>query len=337
MDYISAKEAADAWGISQTLVRRYCRQGRIPGAKVIEDIWMLPEGSRKPDKVEAVPKQIELPDLARKLVNQKKKKNFHGLYDHVQIYLTYCSSRMASNRLTRDQVETIFRKGKVRVSFEPLKVSDLNEVLNHFVCIDYMLDHISEPLSQKLIKKLHYTLTFGTVDHRKDVVAPGTYRRDKTKRSFPNMPAPAFIPGSLSTIISEYEGHQEIGMKEILDFHVLFEQIVPFDDGNGRIGRIIMFKECLRHDVMPFIIDDKRRHQYLMGILNWDNSPIQLMDVVSIAQDRFERTVKQCKLGEYRLQEFMDIYAEDEEIEPIDEFAADEQEQKRLAKQDGGE
>lgn len=327
MDYISAKEAADLWGITQPLVRRYCRQGRIPGAKVIDDVWMVPEDAKKPGKLEPMAQPKELPPLARKLVNQKKKKNYHGLYDHVQIYLTYCSSRMASNRLTRDQVETIFRKGKVRVGFEPLKVSDLNEVLNHFVCVDYMLDHIEDPLSQKLIKKLHYTLTFGTVDHRKDVVVPGAYRRDKTMRSFPSMPVPSRIPGSLATIISEYESHPEIGVKEILEFHVLFEQIVPFDDGNGRIGRIIMFKECLRHDVMPFIIDDKRRHQYLEGIRDWDNSPIQLMDVVSVAQERFERTVRQCKLGEYRLTEYMDQYAEEEVEEPIDEFSADEQDQ----------
>lgn len=333
MDYISAREAADLWGISQPLVRRYCRQGRIPGAKVIDDVWMVPEDSEKPEKVETLPKKKELPPLAKKLVNQKKKKNNHELYDHVQIYLTYCSSRMASNRLTRDQMEMIFRKGKVRVGFEPLKVSDLNEVINHFVCIDYMLEHIDEPLSQKLIKQLHYTLMFGTVDHRKDIVAPGTFRRDKTKRSFPNMPAPSQIPGSLSTIISEYEAKTEVGMREILDFHVLFEQIVPFDDGNGRIGRVIMFKECLRHDIMPFIIDDKRRHQYLEGILNWDDCPIKLMDVVAVAQERFEHTVKQCKLGEYRLREYWDQYAEEEAEEPIDEFAADEEEQKRRKKE----
>ena len=121
------------------------------------------------------PQNPNLPPLAVKLKRQKTKKNYHGLYDYVQIDLTYSSSRMASNRLTRGQVETIFRKGKVRESFEPLKVSDLVEVMNHCVCIDYVLDHVSDPLSQKLIQDLHYKLMFGTVDHRKELVNPGVY------------------------------------------------------------------------------------------------------------------------------------------------------------------
>ena len=136
MAYISVKEAAEKWAINETLVRRYCRQGRIPRAKQIDGSWMIPENAKKPGKVEVVSKPKELPPLAKKLKNQKKKKNYHGLYDHVQINLTYSSSRMASNRLTRDQVETLFRKCKVRVSFEPMKASDINEVINHFVCVD---------------------------------------------------------------------------------------------------------------------------------------------------------------------------------------------------------
>ena len=249
MAYISVKEAAEKWAINETLVRRYCRQGRIPRAKQIDGLWMIPENAKKPGKVEVVSKPKELPPLAKKLKNQKKKKNYHGLYDHVQINLTYSSSRMASNRLTRDQVETLFRKCKVRVSFEPMKASDINEVINHFVCVDYVLEHVMDQLSQKLIQQLHYMLMFGTVDHRKSRVNPGAYRKDNTPRSLPSMPKAEDIAACLARLITEYEKLGEIGMKEILDFHVRFEEIVPFEDGNGRIGRLIMFKECLRYDI----------------------------------------------------------------------------------------
>ena len=159
MNYISVKETAAKWGISQTQVRKYCTQDRIPKAKCQDGIWLIPEKAKKPEKMTApVAGPAELPPLAVKLIRQKKKKSFHGLYDYVQIDLTYSSSRMASNRLTRGQVESIFRKGKVRESFEPMKVSDLIETMNHCVCVDYILDHIAEPLTQKLIQHLHYLL-----------------------------------------------------------------------------------------------------------------------------------------------------------------------------------
>ena len=182
MHYISTKAASEKWAITEQLIRRYCRQERIPGAIQKEGAWLIPEDAKKPAKIEPMEKDVpELPPLAKKLVRQKKKKNFHGLYDYVQTDLTYSSSRMASNRLTRQQVETIFKKGKVSVSFEPMKVSDLVEVLNHCVCVDYILDHVEEPLSQKFIKHLHYQLTFGTVDERRKKVIPGQYR---TKNSY---------------------------------------------------------------------------------------------------------------------------------------------------------
>ena len=168
MEYLSVKETAEKWGVSQALVRRYCGQGRIPNAKHKNGTWLIPEKAKKPDKIDPVLTEKELPVLAKRLVHQKNnRRNYHGLYDYVQIYLTYTSSRMASNRLTMDQMETIFRKGKVRVAFEPMKVSDCIEVLNHFVCVDYIIDHVGEPITQKMLQQLHYTLMFGTVDHRK--------------------------------------------------------------------------------------------------------------------------------------------------------------------------
>ena len=301
MNYISVKETAAKWGISQAQVRKYCTQDRIPKAKCKDGVWLIPEKAKKPGKVTApAAGLVELPPLAATLVRQKKKKSFHGLYDYVQIDLTYSSSRMASNRLTRGQVESIFRKGKVRESFEPMKVSDLIEVMNHCVCVDYILDHIAEQLTQKMIQHLHFLLMFGTVDQRKGRVTPGVYRTDRDISRNRSLLPPAKINSSLGAMIKEYESQTDIGRNQILDFHVRFEQIFPFGDGNGRIGRLIMFKECLRHGVMPFILDDKHRSQYLAGIKDWPTDKSTFIELVYAAQSRFEAQVELQKLGQYQ-------------------------------------
>ena len=307
MEYITVKEAADKWNTSVQIVRRLCRQERIPGVVQTDGAWLIPEEAKKPDRAEyTVAEAKELPPLAKKLVRQKKKKNFHGLYDYVQTDLTYSSSRMASNRLTRQQVETIFKKGKVSVSFEPMKVSDLVEVLNHCVCVDYILDHVEEPLSQKFIKHLHYQLTFGTVDERRKKVTPGQYRTKNSYRTEPFMSPSDRISDKLKVLVADYESLDEVDRREILDFHVRFERIFPFEDCNGRIGRLIMFKECLRHEVMPFILDDKRRSRYLEGIREWDNDPGILSEVVMEAQSRFDAQIQLQMLAEHR-QSFLPV------------------------------
>ena len=307
MEYISVKEAADKWNTSVQIVRRFCRQERIPGIIQREGAWLIPEDARKPGRTDpTVAESEELPPLAKKLVRQKKKKNFHGLYDYVQTDLTYSSCRMASNRLTRGQVETIFKKGKVSVSFEPMKVSDLVEVLNHCVCVDYILDHVEEPLSQKFIKHLHYQLTFGTVDERRKKVTPGQYRTKNSYRKELFMSPPDRIGEKLKALVAEYESLDEVDRREILDFHVRFERIFPFEDCNGRIGRLIMFKECLRHEVMPFILDDKRRSRYLEGIREWDDDPGILSEVVMEAQSRFDAQIQLQNLAEHR-QSFLPV------------------------------
>ena len=297
MSYLSARETAEKWGVNVSLVKRFCSQGRIPGAVFQNGIWRIPEDAIRPTRtVLEYTSEPELPELAKKLQNQKKKRNFYGLYDFTVIDLTYSSSRMASVRLTRQQVETIFKKGKVRESFEPLKVSDVIEVLNHIHCVDYILDHIMEPLSQKLIRKLHQILMTGTVDAYRDQVRPGEYRTVTSRPRDRQLLPAGQIHSSLGELITSYERQTEIERNQILDFHVRFEEIFPFEDGNGRVGRLILFKECLRHDIMPFIIDDKRRSRYLRGIKEWHDDHYELVDVVMEAQDRFEAQVELQKL-----------------------------------------
>ena len=241
----------------------------------------------------------ELPELAKKLQNQKKKRNFHGLYDFVVIDLTYSSSRMASCRLTRQQVETIFRKGKVRESFEPMKVSDLIEVLNHIHCVNYILDHVMEPLTQKFIRKLHEVLMTGTVDAYRQQVRPGEYRTVTSRPRDRELLPVSRINSSLTELIRNYEHQTEIERNQILDFHVRFERIHPFVDGNGRLGRLLMFKECLRHEITPFILDDKRRTEYLKGIREWDMDKSTLFTPCLEAPARFQLQIDLQKMQEY--------------------------------------
>ena len=288
---------AEKWGVSMTLIKRLCNQGRIVGAVYKDGVWRIPEDAVRVERtILEHTEEPELPELAKKLQNQKKKRNFHGLYDFVVIDLTYSSSRMASCRLTRQQVETIFRKGKIRESFEPMKVSDVIEVLNHIHCVNYILDHVMEPLTQKLIRKLHEILMTGTVDAYRQQVRPGEYRTVTSRPRDRDLLPVNRINSSLTELIRNYEHQTEIERNQILDFHVRFEEIFPFEDGNGRVGRLIMFKECLRHGIMPFIIDDKRRSRYLLGIREWHDDRFEMIDVVMEAQDRFEAQIELQRL-----------------------------------------
>ena len=297
MQYLSTREMAEKWGVSMTLIKRLCNQGRIVGAVYKDGVWRIPEDAVRVERtVSEYTEEPELPELAKKLQNQKKKRNFHGLYDFVVIDLTYSSSRMASCRLTRQQVETIFRKGKIRESFEPMKVSDVIEVLNHIHCVNYILDHVMEPLTQKFIRKLHEILMTGTVDAYRQQVRPGEYRTVTSRPRDRELLPVSQINSSLTELIRNYEHQTEIERNQILDFHVRFEEIFPFEDGNGRVGRLILFKECLRHGTMPFIIDDKRRSRYLRGIREWHDDRFEMIDVVMEAQDRFEAQIELQRL-----------------------------------------
>lgn len=301
MKYLSVKQTAEKWKISPAMVRRYCVQGRIPNAFQGETGWKIPEKAKKPigGKETAVIEAANHP-LVRKLVRQKKKKNFHGLYDYVQINLTYSSCRMASCRLTRKQVEMIFMKGKVAEMFEAVKVSDVIEVLNHCVCVDYILDHISEAITVSFLRKLHLLLMKGTVDEAKLRVVAGELRTSQSKRKEKFILPAGQAERTLKELCEIYEKQKQYNLEDILEFHVRFEKIFPFEDGNGRIGRLIAFKECLRHGVMPFILIDKYRSKYLDGLRKWAIDRSVLLQVVTEAQNRF---ADQISLQDYMEQE----------------------------------
>lgn len=293
MKYYTPKETALLWGISTQLVRRYCKDGKVPTAILRDGNWLIPAGTRKPG-AENDP-AVELKPLAKKVVYQCSKNNHFGIYEYIQVNLAYSSGRMASNRLTRTQVEEIYRTNKIATAFEPMKVDDIIETINYFTCVQHVVDNITAPLTQSFIKKRHSLLTYGTYSDRKQKTASGEYRTGPGKIGVP----PREINRALGELIKEYE-KQPADYERILDFHVRFERIRPFDDYNGRVGRVIIVKECLRYGIDPFIVDDKHRGGYNRGIALWDESPEVFRTVCGEAQERFRAKMELCRLMQYR-------------------------------------
>ena len=297
MDYLTTKEVSVLWNTTEQMVRRYCRDGRIPGAVQKEGAWFVPEGTARPTRKKQEAPTV--PKLVKQLQRQRTKKIYHGLYDYIQINFCYSSNRLASNRLMLTQVEEVYKKGKVSVGFEPIKVDDLIEAYNHFDCVSHIIDTAANRISQSYIRKLHTMLSYGTMAERKLQFHPGEYRRDTCTIGKTKTTPPKNIGSQMSALISEYESLDKVELAQILDFHVRFERIRPFADGNGRIGRLLMFKECLRHEITPFILDDKRRTEYLKGIREWDMDKSTLFTPCLEAQARFQAQIDLQKLQEY--------------------------------------
>ena len=304
MKHITAKQAATNWEISEQLVRRYCKEGRIENAYQEAGIWYIPENASKPTrkgKEEAQP-----PKLLLKLCRQRDSGKYRGLYDYLQINMAYSNNRMASNRLTRQQVEVLFKADKIFTVNEAMKVNDIIEARNQFVCIDYVLNEAMRPLTQTFVQKL-YTMVHGDCcGHRRKALHDDGYRKTEAPPKYGKTTPPKEINKALGDLFRKYETQKEIGLHEILDLHVRFERVRPYEDYNGRIGRLLMLKECLQHGIMPFVIDDKRRTRYLEGIRKWGEDDGIFTEVCLEAQKRFGEQIELQRLMEkhYRLRSF---------------------------------
>lgn len=294
MNYITSKDIALKWDISERMVRKYCTQKRIQNAYCERGTWYIPEDTPKPKREGKKTPEAPLSPLAKKIQYQRKKNNHFGIYEYIQVNLAYSSNRMASNRLTRTQVLAMYRTHKISKSFEATKIDDIIEVINHFICVQHMVDTINAPLTQVLIKKYHQLLTYGTFADRQDKISSGEFRTTDNKLGI----APEDISASLSELIKDYE-RRPANLERVLDFHVKFEKIHPFDDYNGRVGRIIMMKECLRFNIDPFIIDDKHRGTYNLGIAQWQTDAEILFTVVTNTQERLQEHMEMCKLMQF--------------------------------------
>ncbi len=286
MRYFSAIEMAKIWAISVRSVRNYCTQGRVDGAFLAGKTWQIPEDAKKPERLNK--KKMEEITLLDILKEQKVSKYSGGIYHKTQINLTYNSNHIEGSCLSHDQTRYIFETNTIGLENEVLNVDDILETANHFRCIDMIIDHAKDVLSEKFIKELHFVLKNGTSDSRKEWFVVGDYKKIPNEVGGMNTTLPEEVAQRMKELLKEYNDKKEKSFEDILDFHVKFERIHPFQDGNGRVGRLILFKECLKYNIVPFIIDDHLKMFYYRGLKEWDYEKGYLIDTCLSAQDKYK-------------------------------------------------
>ena len=286
MKYLLVSEAAKRWNISERSVRNYCAHGRIPNALLNGKTWYLPENAEKPERVN---KHSALPrTLLEVLQAEKASRLSGGIYHKVQIDFTYNSNHMEGSRLTHDQTRYIFETNTIGVQETTLNVDDIVETANHFRCIDLIIDRAGSIINEALIKQLHAMLKNGTSDSRKDWFVVGDYKKLPNEVGGKVTALPKEVPAKMKELVAAYNAKKERTFDELLDFHYRFECLHPFQDGNGRIGRLLLFKECLRYNIVPFIIDEELKMFYYRGLKEWQNERGFLRDTCLAAQDKFK-------------------------------------------------
>ena len=287
MKYISVAEAAKKWGVSERSVRGYCAGGKIDGAFLTGKTWSIPETAKKPDRIN---KKTDAPKTLLEVLKAEKAAKLHGgIYHKIQIDLTYNSNHIEGSRLTHDQTRYIFETNTIGVSDGAVKVDDVVETANHFKCIDMIIDSANYALSEAFIKQLHAVLKSGTSDSRLDWFVVGDYKRLPNEVGGMDTTAPENVGAEIKKLLAEYNSIANKTFDDLLDFHYRFERIHPFQDGNGRVGRLLLFKECLRNNIVPFIIEDDLKMFYYRGLKEWRNERGYLRDTCLSAQDRFKK------------------------------------------------
>ena len=294
MNYLSVFEIAKKWNISARSVRNYCADGRIDGAFITGKTWNIPENAEKPERKNK--KSNEPQTLLERLKAEKASALSGGIYHKVQIELTYNSNHIEGSKLTHEQTRYIFETNTIGVENDALNVDDIIETANHFKCIDMVIDNATYRLTEKFIKELHFTLKSGTSDSRKDWFNVGEYKKLPNEVGGKETAKPEDTANKIKTILKDYNQKDEHTLEEIIDFHYRFETIYPFQDGNGRVGRLIMFMECLKNNIVPFIIDEELKMFYYRGLSEWNNEKGYLTDTCLAAQDKFKKYLDYFKV-----------------------------------------
>lgn len=283
--YLTSSEIAEKWGVSERSVRNYCNESRVDGAVLIGKIWNIPIDAEKPQRLNKKKKSAVL-DI---LKEQKKSRMTGGIYHKVQIELTYNSNHIEGSRLTHDQTRYIYETNTIGISKEAVNVDDVIETANHFRCIDKIIECANSQISEKLIKELHFILKNGTADSRKDWFNVGEYKKLPNEVGNMETTAPENVNNEIKALIEQYNQNENKTLEDIIEFHVKFEKIHPFQDGNGRVGRLLLFKECLKYNIVPFIIDDELKMFYYRGLSEWTRERGYLIDTCLSAQDKFKK------------------------------------------------
>lgn len=296
MQYISVSEMAKKWNVSERSVRNYCANNRVEGAFLSNKTWLIPDNAKKPERLN---KKINTKNnLLQILKEEKNSKYSGGIYHKTQIELTYNSNHIEGSRLTYDQTRFIFETNTIRLENEIINVDDLLETINHFQCVDMIIDKANNQLNENFIKRLHYLLKKDTSDSRKDWFMIGEYKKLPNEVGGIETVSPETVSREMKALLEEYNFKKKKSLEDIIDFHVQFERIHPFQDGNGRVGRLIMFKECLKNNIVPFIINDDLKLYYYRGIKEWNNQKGYLLDTCLTAQDQYKKYLDYFRISD---------------------------------------
>ena len=220
-----------------------------------------------------------------------------GIYHKTQIDLTYNSNHIEGSKLTHEQTRYIYETNTIGITNEVVKVDDIMETVNHFRCFDFILDNAEIILSEQFIKDLHKILKTGTTDSQKTWFSVGDYKQIPNEVGGIETSFPEDVHNHMKELLSTYNGISDKTLNDILAFHVQFERIHPFQDGNGRIGRLVMFKECLANDIVPFIITDDMKMFYYRGLNEWGHINEYLTDTCLAAQDDYKRILDYFRIA----------------------------------------
>lgn len=294
MKFLSVAQTAQKWNLSERTVRNYCANGKIPDAFLTGKKWNIPENTERPKKAK---KSTPPPrTLLEVLKAEKASKIKGGIYHKIQVELTYNSNHIEGSKLTHDQTRYIFETNTIGITDSAVNIDDIVETANHFKCIDTVIDNAAKPLSETFIKQLHLTLKNGTSDSRKDWFVVGDYKKYPNEVGGKITVLPEKVPESIKLLISEYNKIKDKTFNDIIRFHYEFECIHPFQDGNGRIGRLILFKECLKNNIVPFIIDENLKMFYYRGLNEWKSEKGYLIDTCLTAQDKFKKYLEYFRI-----------------------------------------
>ncbi|WP_177748126.1 Fic family protein [Candidatus Avelusimicrobium fimicolum] len=294
MKYISVADAAKKWKISERSVRNYCAHGRIADVVLTGKTWNIPADAVKPGRK---PKQSKKPHTLLDILQEEQSSKQHGgIYHKIQIDLTYNSNHIEGSQLTHDQTRYIFETNTIGMEDKSAKVDDIVETANHFKCIDKIIENANYKISERFIKELHSLLKNGTSDSRKSWFMVGDYKRQPNEVGGHATTSPEQVAAKMKTLLAKYNRKNKHTFEELLDFHYQFEAIHPFQDGNGRIGRLLLFKECLRNNIVPFIITDKIKMFYYKGLNEWSRNHERLTDTCLAAQDQMKAVLDYFKI-----------------------------------------